>query len=124
LKDIIDLSKNGSCTLDIIRCYVWLYSKLFLKGVEKPSEEFMMDILHILLSHLYIKDNEVMIATIDAINNIIELDYDNIDKKILDSGIVVKILSINACFNTLKKPIATFFGNMTAFDKSVTEVLF
>jgi hypothetical protein len=122
LRDIIELSKNGTCTLDIIRCYIWLFSKLFIAGCDRPSEEFMKEIFDILNNHLYIKDNETIINTISAMNSIIDCEYDGIIETILDSGAVVKVLSFQATFNLMRKPIVTFIGLMLTGDKKSIKV--
>jgi hypothetical protein len=122
LKDIIELSKSGSCTLDIIRCYLWLFSKLFIPAYEKPKYEFMLEIFYILLNHLYIDDNEVIINTITGMYNIMELEYDNIYETVLDSGAVVKILKRTPTFNQMKRPMVLFIGSLLNGNKTVISV--
>jgi hypothetical protein len=49
-------------------------------------------------------------------------DYEGIHEKVLDSGVVVKVLSLKAMFNAFQLAIITFLGELLTADLDTIKV--
>ena len=123
INDIIKLCKKENSSCSIVRMYSWFFVSLFKIQNYIPDFKIIKEIINICVNLVYIKDNEIVINGIWVLSYLSEYKYPNIEEFILNSGAIVKILSIVPTFNAIQLPIVTLFGNILIC-KKVLEVNF
>jgi hypothetical protein len=122
-KEIMKLAKKEELSRNLMKTISWFLSTIFkCKTGEMPSLTLVKEIINVFSGYLYCKDNEIVIYSIWGLSHICELSYPCIQKLILDSGVVVKIMSVVPNYNQYIIPVVTLLGNLLSGDDEILDV--